>query len=208
MSSWIFYSAPGTCALATHIALHEAGADFELRLLNFAAQGQQAPEFLRVNPKGRVPALVTERGILTETPALLTFVAQQFPQAGLAPLDDVFALARLQEFNSYLCSTVHVSHAHKRRGARWADEPEAHEAMRRKVSANMQAHMGLIEAQLLGDHVLGADYSVADAYLYTITGWLAGDEVDITRFPRLQAHRERVGQRPAVLRAERELQTP
>ncbi|TDP64010.1 glutathione S-transferase family protein [Roseateles toxinivorans] len=206
MSTWIFYSARGTCALATHIALHEAGAAFELRPLDFAAKGQQAPEFLSVNPKGRVPALVTERGILTETPALLAFVAQQFPQARLAPLDDTFAFAKLQEFNSYLCSTVHVSHAHKHRGARWADEPEAHEAMRRKVGANMTAHMTLIEAQLSGDHVLGANYSVADAYLYVVSGWLAGDGVDIAQFPRLQAHRQRVGQRPAVLRAERELQ--
>jgi len=206
MSTWIFYSARGTCALATHIALHEAGAAFELRLVDFAAQGQQAPEFLSVNPKGRVPALVTERGILTETPALLAFVAQQFPQAALAPLHDSFAFAKMQEFNSYLCSTVHVSHAHKHRSARWADEPEAHEAMRRKVSANMAAHMALIEAQLSGDHVLGADYSVADAYLYVVTGWLAGDGVDIAQFPRLQAHRQRVAQRPAVLRAERELQ--
>ena len=206
MSSWIFYSARGTCALATHLALHEAAAAFELRLVDFAAQGQQAPEFLSVNPKGRVPALVTERGILTETPALLAFVAQQFPQAALAPLDDPFAFAKLQEFNSYLCSTVHVSHAHKHRGSRWADEPEAHEAMRRKVSANMTTHMALIEAQLSGDHVLGARYSVADAYLYIVTGWLAGDGVDIAQFPRLQAHRQRVAQRPAVQRAERELQ--
>jgi len=206
MSTWIFYSARGTCALATHIALHESGAAFELRLVDFAAQGQQAPEFLSVNPKGRVPALVTERGILTETPALLAFVAQQFPQAALAPLDDAFGLAKLQEFNSYLCSTVHVSHAHKHRGARWADEPEAHEAMRRKVSANMTAHMNLIEAQLSSDHVLGAHYSVADTYLYVVTGWLAGDGVDIAQFPRLQAHRARVAQRPAVQRAERELQ--
>ncbi|MBT9459167.1 MAG: glutathione S-transferase family protein [Burkholderiaceae bacterium] len=206
MTNWIFYSARGTCALATHIALHEAGAAFELRLVDFAAQGQQAPDFLSINPKGRVPALVTERGILTETPALLAFVAQQYPQARLAPLDDPFAFAKLQEFNSYLCSTVHVSHAHKHRGARWADETEAHEAMRRKVGANMTAHMTLIEAQLSGDHVLGANYSVADAYLYVVSGWLAGDGVDIAQFPRLQAHRERVGARPAVLRAERELQ--
>lgn len=206
MSPWIFYSARSTCALATHIALHEAGAAFELRLLDFAAKGQQAPEYLSVNPKGRVPALVTERGILTETPALLAFVAQRFPQARLAPLDDAFAFAKLQEFNSFLCSTVHVSHAHKHRGARWADEPEAHEAMRRKVGANMQAHMALIEAQLEGDHVLGADYSVADAYLYVVSGWLAGDGVDIAQFPRLQAHRQRMALRPAVQRAEQELQ--
>ena len=88
MSRWVFYSAPGTCALATHIALHEAGADFDVVKLDFGANQQQSPEFLRVNPKGRVPALVTEQGALTETPALLAFVAQSFPDAKLAPVND------------------------------------------------------------------------------------------------------------------------
>jgi glutathione S-transferase len=114
------YFATGTCALATHIALEEAGAAYEAVRLDFAAQGQRTPEYLALNPKGRVPALVTESGTLTETPALLVYVAQSFPAAELAPLADPFALAQAQEFNSYLCSTVHVAHAHGRRGARWA----------------------------------------------------------------------------------------
>ncbi|PTN42023.1 glutathione S-transferase, partial [Achromobacter xylosoxidans] len=91
MSRWTFYTAPGTCALATHIALHEAGADFDLVKLDMGAAQQQSPEYLRVNPKGRVPALATEHGVLTETPALLAFVAQSFPAAQLAPVDDPFA---------------------------------------------------------------------------------------------------------------------
>ena len=131
------YYAPGTCALATHIALEEAGAPYEALPVDFGAQQQHSPEYLAVNPKGRVPALVTEDGTLTETPALLCFVAQRFPEAALAPLDDPFALARLQEFNSYLCSTVHVAHAHGRRGARWADDTGAIEAMKRKVASNV-----------------------------------------------------------------------
>src|SRR5258706_15572489 len=96
-----------------------------------------SPEYLAVNPKGRVPALVTESGTLTETPALLCFVAQRFPQAELAPLADPFALAQVQEFNSYLCSTVHVAHAHRRRGTRWADDALAIAAMKRKVPSNL-----------------------------------------------------------------------
>ena len=68
MSRWTFYTAPGTCALATHIALHEAGAEFDLVKLNIAAGQQQSPDYLRVNPKGRVPALATPQGVLTETP--------------------------------------------------------------------------------------------------------------------------------------------
>ncbi|WPL80782.1 glutathione S-transferase N-terminal domain-containing protein [Bordetella hinzii] len=81
MSRWTFYTAPGTCALATHIALHEAGAEFDLVKLDMSANQQQSPAYLSVNPKGRVPALATEHGVLTETPALLAFVAQRFPAA-------------------------------------------------------------------------------------------------------------------------------
>src|SRR5512147_2967128 len=127
------YYAPGTCALASHIALQEAGADYTAERLDFRANQQNSPEYLAINPKGRVPSLVTERGILTETPAMLAFIAQSFREAKLAPLDDAFAFAQVQAFNSYLCSTVHVAHAHKMRGYRWADDPAAIAAMKAKV---------------------------------------------------------------------------
>jgi glutathione S-transferase len=143
------YYATGTCALATHIALEEAGAPYEAVPVDFGAQAQRGPDYLAINPKGRVPALVTEHGTLTETPGLLLYVAQRFPQAELAPLSDPFALARVQEFNSYLCATVHVAHAHGRRGARWADDPAAIEAMKRKVPAAMTECFELIEQRLL-----------------------------------------------------------
>ena len=90
----LFY-APNTCALASHIALEDTGANYESVRLSFADNDQRKPEYLAVNPKGRVPALVTDRGILTETPALLVFIAQTFPNARLAPLDDAFALAEV-----------------------------------------------------------------------------------------------------------------
>ena len=112
------YYAPGTCALASHIALEEAGADYSAVRLDFKSNQQQSQEYLKVNPKGRVPALVTDKGVLTETPAILAYVAQTFPNAKLAPLDDAFAFAQAQSFNNYLCATVHVAHAHKGRGAR------------------------------------------------------------------------------------------
>src|SRR6201981_1708719 len=143
------YYAPGTCALATHIALEEAGAPYEAILVDFRSQAQRSAEYLAVNPKGRVPALVTDAGTLTETPALLVFVAQRFPAAELAPLADPFALAQVQEFNSYLCATVHVAHAHGRRGTRWADDAAAGEAMKKKVPATMTECFTLIENKLL-----------------------------------------------------------
>lgn len=199
---WTLYHAKGTCALAVQIALLEAGAAFDTVWLDFEAQEQRQPGYLRINPRGRVPALATPHGVLTETPALLVFVAQTFPDAGLAPLGDPFALARLQSFNSYLASTVHVAHAHRRRGSRWVDEPEAIAAMQRKVAHNMTEAFEHIETEWLaaGPWVLGG-FSVADPYLFTIGAWLEADGVDVQRFPRLLAHRERMRQRPTVQQA-------
>ena len=197
------YYAPGTCALATRIALLEAGAPHEAVRLDLAAGEQRSPAYLAINPKGRVPALVTEHGVLSETPALLAYVAQRFPAAGLAPLDDPFAFARMQEFHGYLAATVHVAHAHRRRGGRWADEPEAIAAMQRKVAANMAECFGVIERHYLGSDpwVMGERYSVADGYLFTVAGWLEGDGVDIADFSRVHAHFQRTGERPAVRQA-------
>ena len=196
------YYAPGTCALATHIALEEAGAPYEATRVDFGSQAQRSPEYLAVNPKGRVPALAVENGTLTETPALLVFVAQRFPAAELAPLAEPFALAQMQEFNSYLCSTVHVAHAHGRRGARWAGDAAAIEAMKQKVASNMTECFELIEHKLLkGPWVMGEQYTVCDPYLFTIATWLEGDGVDTAKLPRVMEHRRRMLARPAVQKA-------
>ena len=206
MQPLTLYYAPGTCALAVRIALHEANAPHEAVRLDFAAGEQRGAAYLAINPKGRVPALVTEHGVLTETPALLAYVAQRFPEARLAPAD-AFGLARMQEFHSYLASTVHVAHAHRPRASRWADEPEAQAAMQRKVPANMTECFEVIERHYLADAnqgpwVLGDQYTVADGYLYTVAGWLKGDGVDIAQFPKVHAHFQRVGARPAVQQAQ------
>jgi len=194
------YFAPGTCAMAVHIALEEAGTDYEAVRLDFASSDQKLPEFLAINPTARVPALVTAQGVLTETPAILGFVAQSFPAAALAPTEP-FAFARAQAFNSYLCSTVHVAHAHKGRGSRWTDDAAAVEALKQKVPQNMADCFALIERDMLaGPWVLGAAYSVCDAYLFTITRWLAADGVDVARFPGVQAHSQRMNARSAVQR--------
>jgi glutathione S-transferase len=197
-----FFYSPNSCALASHIALEEAGASYESVRLNFADSDQRKPEYLKVNPKGRVPALATDRGILTETPAILAFVAQSFPKADLAPLDDPFAFAQVQAFNSYLCATVHVAHAHRMRGYRWADDPAALEAMKRKVPQSVGECYALIEKEMLaGPYVMGERYTISDPYLYTLAQWMEADGVDRRQFPKVQAHFERVGARPAVQRA-------
>ncbi|MEZ5560552.1 MAG: glutathione S-transferase N-terminal domain-containing protein [Pseudomonadales bacterium] len=197
----LFYF-PGSCARASHIALREAGAEFELQLVDFAAAEQRGDAYRRINPKGRVPALETSRGTLTETPAILAYIAQSYPTAGLAPLDDPFEFARMQAFNSYLCATVHVAHAHSRRGERWADDAAAIAEMKRKAPEVMAACFQLIEdAYLDGPWVLGERYSVADPYLFTLTQWLPAHQIDSTRYPKVHAHLEQMLERPAVAAA-------
>ena len=192
------YYTPNTCALASHIALEHAGARYEAIRIDFAKQEQRSAEYLRINPKGRVPALVTDRGILTETPAILAFIAQSFPEAKLAP-SDPFEFAQVQSFNSYLCSTVHVAHAHRMRGYRWADDPAAIEAMKRKVPQSVGDCFQIIENEMLkGPWVLGTTYSVCDIYLFTLAQWLEIDGVDVTRFPKVADHRDRMSKLPVV----------
>ena len=193
------YYAPGTCALATHLALEYSGLPYEAVRLDFKQQQQRSDDYLRVNPKGRVPALVTEHGVLTETPALLQYVAQSSPQAQLAPLDDPFLLAQMNEFNSYLCSTVHVAHAHGARGYRWTDDAAAIESMKQKVPQTMGDGFALIEERMLrGPWVLGERFSTSDLYLFTLTRWLEGDRVDVQRFPRVADHQRRLQAQPQV----------
>ncbi len=196
------YYAPGTCALATHIALEEAGAEYEAVRVDFTKAEQRGADYLTINPKGRVPALATEHGVLTETPALLIYIAERYSNEGLAPLDDAFDLARAQAFNSYLCSTVHVAHAHMRRGYRWADEAAAIAEMQRKAPQAIGAAYQVIEEGLgEGPFVLGDRFSVCDAYLFTLAQWLERDNVDTAPLPRVIEHRRRIAQREAVIRA-------
>lgn len=196
------YYARHTCSLASHIALLDAGAGYDAKRIDFGKNEQQSPAYLAVSPKARVPALVTARGVLTETPAMLAFIAQTFPDARLAPVADPFAFAELQSFNSYLCSTVHVAHAHRMRGYRWADDPSSFADMQRKVPQSVGACFDLIENHMLrGPWVMGDTYTVADPYLFTLAQWLEGDGVDLARIPRVIDHRARMAERPNVKKA-------
>jgi glutathione S-transferase len=196
------YYAAHTCSLASHIALEDAGAEYSTVRISFAGEEQRKPEYLAINPKGRVPALVTDRGILTETPAMLAFIAQSFPQAKLAPLGDPFLFAQVQAFNSYLCATLHVAHSHRMRGNRWADDPSAIAAMQRKVPESVASCYQLIEEYMLeGPWVMGETYTICDPYLFTMAQWLEQDDVDPARFPKVIDHRRRMSERPQVRKA-------
>jgi len=192
------FHAWGSCSLASAIALEEAGADYELVVISTRDGDQRRPEYLAINPKGRVPALVTERGVLTETPAILSYIPETYPAAKLLP-EDAWARAKAHAFNSYLCATVHVAHAHKHRGYRWAKAESSFRDMTAKVAENEIECFRLIEAEMFeGPWVLGEAYSVCDGYLYTVAGWLEGDGVDIAQFPKVEDHFRRMGERPAV----------
>ena len=192
------FHAWGSCSLASAIALKEAGAEYELVVISTRDGDQRKPEYLAVNPKGRVPALVTDQGVLTETPAILSYIPETYPAAQLLPVDP-WARAQAHAFNSYLCSTVHVAHAHKHRGYRWAREESSFRDMTAKVVENETECFRLIEDEMLaGPWVMGAQYTVCDAYLFTLFGWLEDDGVDIRQFPKLRDHFARMEARPAV----------
>ena len=192
------YYAKGTAALPVHIALEEAGAEYDVRLLDFSKREHLEPEYLAINPKGRVPALVTEEGVLTEAAALLAYIGQRYTAAHLIP-STPFAFAQAQEFNLYLASTVHVAHAHRQRGARWSDDAASHIAMQAKVAENMTECARLIEGKYLrGPWLMGDQYTICDPYLFTVARWLKADGVDESAFPKIMAHRARMEARPAV----------
>ena len=210
MNKMILYTVPGSCGFASHVALEMSGAEYEARLAPREG-GKTAPSFYEINPKGRVPALVTSDGILTETPAILFFIAQTHQDAKLAPFSDAWRIARLQSFCAYMCATVHVAHAHGHRGYRWATEESSFKDMTQKVPANMTECFELIESEMLeGPWVLGDTFSLGDIYLLAIARWLEADKVDTSKIPRVLEHRLRMLELPAVARAvqmEKELVT-
>ncbi|NOD30453.1 glutathione S-transferase family protein [Ruegeria atlantica] len=192
------YYAPRTISVAVAIALEETGLKYEAVKLDFAGGEQTKPAYKQINPKGRVPALVMDGGILTETGALLEFVAAKAPETGLVPADPVMA-ARMREGMFYLASTMHVNHAHKMRGHRWADKKSSWNDMKDKVARTMTASCDYISSNgLRGPFVLGEAFSLADAYLYVVCSWLEGDGVDVSAFPKIVAFRKAMEARPSV----------
>lgn len=193
------YTHLGTIGLAVEIALEEAGAAYDVHRMNFGENEQRAEPYLAINPKSRAPSLVTERGVITETPAILGYIARTHPAAKLAPEGDAFAMAELESLLSYFASWVHPAAAHRHRGYRWADEPASIADMRQKAPKVFGEAMGLIDTRLFrGPWALGEAYSVADPYLYVLTSWIPRDGLDLADFPRLADHYARMGERPAV----------
>lgn len=196
-----FFFTPDTCSLASLIVLHDVGAPFDLQFIDFRKDQQKSDAFRKVNPKLRVPALVSDDWVLTETPAILVYLAQAYPEANLIP-DDISELAQIQSFNAYICSTLHVAHAHRMRGSRWVDGKEHEEAMRAKVpQAVGDCYAYLEEHSFEGPFVFGDTYTVADPYLFTVAQWMESDGVDPDRFPKIRDHWAMMKTRPAVAKS-------
>jgi glutathione S-transferase len=195
------YYSPNACSLAAHIALEEAGADYEAVRLDFTKGEQRSERYLAINPKGRVPALVTDKGPLTEVAVILGWVAQTYPAAHLKPDGDFFTFSKMQEFNIYLGSTVHVTFAHYSRAERWADSEAAIAELKAKVPSSLGTVLKPVEAQLADGRpwVMGEQYTVADPYLYVMDRWLEREgSGGSARFPGMAAHRLRMQARPVV----------
>ena len=187
---------PGSVAGAAAIVLNECGVHWEGVRVDMAAGEQRGAAYLEINPKGRVPALATPGGILTETGAILEYLAAVYRPA-LVPADPL-AAARMREVMYYVASTLHVAHAHKYRGSRWADREESFADMRAKVPETMTACTAYMEALIEGPLLFGDEATLADAHFYTASNWLEGDGVDLGAFPKVVAFRAAMAARPSV----------
>ena len=188
---------PATIAAVIAIVMEELSLDYLPVFVDFAQGAQLSPTHLALNPKGRVPVLITDAGTLTETGAILDWLAAMFGPH-LIPAD-IFDAARMRETMYYLASTMHVNHAHRMRGARWADLPASHADMTAKVPQTMTASCAYLESHLdLAPFAVTGALTLADAYLYVVVRWATGDGVDMAAFPKLSAHQVMMADRFAV----------
>ncbi len=191
----LFYT-PNTISVVVAIALEEAGIAYTPRLVDFSTAEQTKEPYLTLNPKGRVPTLVTPQGTLTEAGAILDYIGTMAPE--LIP-HDPFQVGRMREVMYYVASTFHIAHAHKIRGARWADLETSFADMRAKVPQTVRACCAYLEsAYPLEPFVLGSDFTLADPYLYVVSTWGEGDGVEMANFPKLSAFMETMRARPSV----------
>ena len=187
------YYAPRTISVAIAIVLEELGIPHETVRVDFATAEQTKQDYREINPKGRVPALETPDGMLTETPAIIEYVAPQ-----LVP-DDPYAAAKMRELMAYLNGTMHPHHAHGLRGERWAEEQSSFADMKRMVPKRMADCAAHLEEYLPSlPFPVGALQVLSDAYLYVVLTWLPGDGVDITQFPRLEAFQHQMNTKASV----------
>ena len=195
------YFWPATCSIAVRIMLEEAGLDYAGEKIDLGAKQQLSPEFLAINPKGKVPSLLRDGGsVLTEVPAIATWIALTCPQARLLA-DDVETRARTFEIMEFIAGTIHMNGAARAwRPGSFNENEAAHDAIRARGKEIVMRGLGIMAASLGDKDWLAGDYSVADPFLFFIEYW-AKEKVGYTMPPIIEAHYRRMLARPAVLRA-------
>ena len=200
------YYSPGACSLAPHIALEETGQPFEPVRVDFAAGEQRSPEYLALNPRGRVPTLADGSFVVTENPAVLRYIARLVPSAALWP-DDPRDEACCVEWLAWCSSGLHIAYAHIRRAERYAATESGRADVVAKGRETVRGTWEQVERRLAGsgsEWLAGERYCVADPYLFVFWTWARGPVLayDVERdFPAWTAHARRLGERPAVQRA-------
>lgn len=195
------YYSPGACSLVPHVALEEAGAEFEAVRTAIAEKAHKRPEYLAIHPRGLIPAMAAEGTVITENIAVLAWIGHRWPGSGQLPLDDLPALARVFETLSWFATTVHYGGFGPIFRARAAgiERPEAELAADRE---RLRGLFGEIDALLApGPWLLGERYSLADPYPLTFRRWARRLELDVAPHRHWAAHSERMVERPAVRRA-------
>jgi len=188
------FISPGACSLAPHIALREAGADFEAVKVDLATRKTEAgDDFLSVNPSGKVPALILDTGeTLTENPAILLYIADQGSAADLAPAEGSLARYQLMSRLSFLGSEFHKAFVP-------LFAPGTSDEAKTAATVAVQNHLAALDKELTGrDHYAGDSFSVADIYLFVMLGWPGYVGIDMSAYPALGAYAGKIAQRPAV----------
>jgi glutathione S-transferase len=196
------YYSPGACSLAVHIVLEEIGVPFEAVQVAIKEGAHQTPEYLALNPQGRVPTLVDDGLVLTEAPAILHYLAHRHPQAQLLDREDARALGRTAELLNFFSSSVHIAFAQVWRAERFAHDPKAREEIARVGRETVLQHFDELESLAArADWLVGGRFSIADPYLLVFYRWGGLIGIDMRRYPAWGAHKHRMLQRPAVRRA-------
>lgn len=189
----LFY-ASGACSLSPHIVAQEAGIELRLQKVDLKTKTIDTEgDFLTINPKGYVPALELDDGeVLTEGPTIVQYLADLKPEKGLAPRAGTLARYRLQEWLGFINSELHKTYSPLFR-------PNTPEETRAERQAYLSKRYGVVEKQLTGrSFLLGDEFTVADAYLFTVTNWAGAVKFDLAPFPNVRAFQQRVAARPAV----------
>lgn len=195
------YFSPGACSLSPHIVLREAGLTADLEQVDLKAKKTKSgADFLAVNPKGQVPTLMLDNGeTLTEGPAIVQYLADLKPQSGLAPQNGTIERYRLQEWLNFITAELH-----KPFGSLFSSAtPEDYKPVAREILAARFAHLDR-HLGSGGPYLMGAQFTVADAYLFVMTLWARFMKIDLASWPRLKAFSENVAARPRVNEALKE----